>query len=97
MMASSAIGKTRAMEPCSQSMAGMCPEPMFRRAVTSRISGAAMASVDDYLRYAEQCLALAARAANPADKARLLQMAQAWRELATRYENGREKDRAAGG
>jgi hypothetical protein len=40
-----------------------------------------MASVDEYLQYAEQCLALASAASNPADKARLLQMAQAWREL----------------
>ena len=55
-----------------------------------------MASVDEYLRYAEQCLALAARSDNPADKARLLQMAQAWRELAARYQNGKEKDPAAG-
>jgi hypothetical protein len=48
-----------------------------------------MVSVAAYLQYAEQCLALAARAANPADKARLLQMAQAWRELAVKYENGK--------
>ena len=41
-----------------------------------------MASVDEYLQYAEQCLALAAKSSNPGDKARLLQMAQAWRDLA---------------
>jgi hypothetical protein len=40
-----------------------------------------MASVDNYLQYAEQCVALAAKSSNPADKARLLQMAQAWRDL----------------
>jgi hypothetical protein len=40
-----------------------------------------MASVDDYLQYAEQCVALASKTSNPADKARLLQMAQAWRDL----------------
>jgi hypothetical protein len=40
-----------------------------------------MASVDEYLQYAEQCVALATASSNPADKARLLQMAQAWREL----------------
>ncbi|WP_327567275.1 hypothetical protein [Bradyrhizobium sp.] len=36
---------------------------------------------DEYLRYAEQCIALAAKSSNPGDKARLLQMAQAWRDL----------------
>jgi hypothetical protein len=40
-----------------------------------------MASVPDYLQFAEQCVALAAKSSNPADKARLLQMAQAWRDL----------------
>jgi hypothetical protein len=40
-----------------------------------------MASVAEYLQYAEQCVALAAKSANAADKARLLQMAQAWRDL----------------
>jgi hypothetical protein len=40
-----------------------------------------MASGDDYLQFADQCLALAATSSNPADKARLLQMAQAWCEL----------------
>jgi hypothetical protein len=40
-----------------------------------------MASVDQYLQYADQCVALATASSNPADKARLLQMAQAWREL----------------
>ena len=56
-----------------------------------------MAFVDDYLRYAEQCVALAARSSNAADKARLLQMAQAWRELAAKLDNGKDKDPAAGG
>ena len=40
-----------------------------------------MASVDRYLQYAEQCVALASKTSNPADRARLLQMAQAWRDL----------------
>jgi hypothetical protein len=53
-----------------------------------------MALVDEYLQYAEQCLALAARSSNAADKARLLQMAQAWRELALKRENGKDKDPA---
>jgi hypothetical protein len=85
------------MEPCSEGMAGMFPEPMVKRAVTLRISGAFMASVDDYLRYAEQCVALAARSASPADKARLLQMAQAWRDLAGKHDNGKPKGSDTGG
>jgi hypothetical protein len=54
-----------------------------------------MVSVDEYLQYAEQCLALAARSANPADKARLLQMAQAWRDLAEKRDNDQKKEPAA--
>jgi hypothetical protein len=41
-----------------------------------------MGSDGDYQRYAEECLALAIKTSNSGDKARLLQMAQAWRELA---------------
>jgi len=41
-----------------------------------------MANDEDYQRYAEECLALAVKSSNSDDKARLLQMAQAWRELA---------------
>jgi hypothetical protein len=54
-----------------------------------------MASVDEYLQYAEQCLALAAKSANPADKARLLQMAQAWRDLSGKRNSEPNKDPAA--
>ena len=54
-----------------------------------------MASVDEYLQYAEQCLALAAKSANPGDKARLLQMAQAWRDLSEKRDNGQKKPPAA--
>ena len=54
-----------------------------------------MASVDDYQRYAEQCVALAAKSSNPADKARLLQMAQAWRDLSEKRDMGDQtKDKA---
>jgi len=53
-----------------------------------------MAPVDEYLQYAEQCLVLAARASNPGDKARLLQMAQAWRDLFEKRDNGPKKDPA---
>jgi len=41
-----------------------------------------MASADEYYEYAKQCVALASKSSNPGDKARLLQMAQAWRDLA---------------
>jgi hypothetical protein len=45
---------------------------------------------DSYLQYAEQCVALASQTSNPSDKARLLQMAQAWRELSEK--RGSEKE-----
>jgi hypothetical protein len=51
-----------------------------------------MASVDEYLQYAEQCVALAAKSKNPGDKARLLQMAQAWRELSEKRSGVENKD-----
>jgi hypothetical protein len=45
-------------------------------------------SADDYRRYAEELLTLAKGAPDPGHKARLLEMAQAWRELAARSESG---------
>jgi hypothetical protein len=51
-----------------------------------------MASVEKYLQYAEQCVALAAKSANPGDKARLLQMAQAWRDLSTKRDDEEKED-----
>ena len=53
-----------------------------------------MASVE-YLRYAEQCVALAAKSSNPADRARLLQMAQAWRDLSEKRETEHQQGRTA--
>lgn len=41
-----------------------------------------MTSADEYRRYAMECLRLAHDASDPDDKARLLQMAQAWHDLA---------------
>jgi hypothetical protein len=41
-----------------------------------------MASAEELRSYASRCLALAQRADNLADKARLLQMAEAWKTLA---------------
>jgi hypothetical protein len=51
-----------------------------------------MASVEKYLQYAEQCVALAAKSTNPGDKARLLQMAQAWRDLSTKRDEDQTED-----
>jgi hypothetical protein len=50
-----------------------------------------MASADDYRVYVEQCVALASKSSNPGDKARLLQMAQAWRDLAEKWDTSRNK------
>jgi hypothetical protein len=41
-----------------------------------------MNTVERYRRYAADCLKMAQSAANDGDKARLLQMAQSWRNLA---------------
>ena len=56
---------------------------------------ACMASADEYREYAEQCIALVTTAFHPGDKARLLQMAQAWRDLADKldaFQNKPPKD-----
>ena len=45
-----------------------------------------MASADEYYRYVEQCIALASRCLHPGDRARLLLMAKAWRELAEKLD-----------
>jgi hypothetical protein len=45
-----------------------------------------MPSASDYRRYSADCLALAERVADPADKAHLIQMAQAFLELANKQE-----------
>jgi len=47
-----------------------------------------MNSAQDYLKYAAECVRLAQQASNPADKARLIQMAQAWQELADKRAQG---------
>ena len=41
-----------------------------------------MARADDYRRYAAECLALAQRAEDPNDRARLVDMAHAFKQLA---------------
>ena len=55
---------------------------------------AAMASAEEFRGLAEQCFALAQKATDPQDKARLIQMAQSWRELADRVEQRGGKDPA---
>jgi hypothetical protein len=44
-----------------------------------------MPTREEYLRYAEECVVLAQKAADAEAKTRLLEMAQAWRDLADRY------------
>jgi hypothetical protein len=48
-----------------------------------------MVAADEYRRYAAECIPLAQQASDPGDKAHLLRMAQAWRDLADKAENPR--------
>jgi hypothetical protein len=50
-----------------------------------------MASADEYRLYVEQCVALASKSSHPGDRARLLQMAQAWRDLAEKRDANQDK------
>jgi hypothetical protein len=50
-------------------------------------------AANDYRRYSAECLALAERVTDSADKARLIQMAQAFLELANKQE---QKDSSPG-
>jgi hypothetical protein len=45
-----------------------------------------MSTVDEYRRFAAECLRHAQQAQNPNDAARLIEMAQAWQELAKKAE-----------
>ena len=51
-----------------------------------------MASAEEYRRHAAECLSLAKIAENADDRSRLLQMAEAWRELAARLERKAEAE-----
>jgi hypothetical protein len=51
-----------------------------------------MTSANDFRRYAAECVVLAQQMSDPADKAHMLQMAQAWRELAEKQEAKAAKD-----
>jgi len=62
-----------------------------RRLYTEILGGLRMASADEYLVYVEHCIVLALKAPNPGDKARLLQMAQAWRDLADKRVQNQNK------
>jgi hypothetical protein len=64
-----------------------------------RTRGAAMAKAEDYRRYAAECLRLARQFRSQAETALLLEMAERWRQLAERAENGISKsadDKSAG-
>jgi len=50
-----------------------------------------MPSAEEYRAFAEQCFALAQKATDPDDRARLIQMAQSWRELADRFQTRKNK------
>ena len=51
-----------------------------------------MASGEENRRHAAECLSLAKIAENTDDRSRLLQMAEAWRELAARIERKAEAE-----
>ena len=51
-----------------------------------------MPNTDEYLNYAAECVALAQRTNDPEAKARLTQMAQAWRELADRVKTASDPE-----
>jgi hypothetical protein len=55
--------------------------------------GNAMACAEDYRHYAAQCLALAQRAQDQNDRARLLEMARAFNELSAKAASQKDEDR----
>ena len=56
-----------------------------------RGDGSGMTARDEYLQFAEECLRLAQQTADPDTRARLLDMAQAWRDLSDKAQNPRAK------
>jgi hypothetical protein len=50
-----------------------------------------MATVEEYRRHAAECLRLAQEAKTADDRLRLMQMAQAWHELADKLDDQQEK------
>ena len=51
-----------------------------------------MPTSDEYLRYADECVALAQKTADADARTRLLEMAQAWRDLAQKRANRPQGD-----
>ena len=51
-----------------------------------------MPTRDEYLHYAEECVRLAQITADGDARVRLLEMAQAWRDLADKLANRRQED-----
>ena len=51
-----------------------------------------MSRVDEYRRYAAECLRIAQETSDPETKARLLNMAQKWRELSEKAEEASASD-----
>jgi hypothetical protein len=51
-----------------------------------------MSSAEEYIKHASDCLALAQQVQDSAVKIRLLEMAQAWRELAQKSEGEDDKN-----
>jgi hypothetical protein len=65
------------------------------REIAKEIPGhSSMPSADEYYAYVEQCIALSLRCEHPGDKAHLLQMAKAWRELAEKLNASQNSDPA---
>ena len=50
--------------------------------LTYNVQETAMTAPEDYLRFSEECIELSQRVTDPQSRTRLLEMAQAWRELA---------------
>ena len=67
---------------------------MLRALVPSNLEGGAttMSRVAEYRRYAAECLRIAQETSDPEAKARLLNMAQKWRELGKKAEEGAADD-----
>jgi len=51
-----------------------------------------LSAAEKYRSYAAECLRLAQQATNAEDRARLLSMAEAWRELAEKFENEEKRE-----
>ena len=67
---------------------------MLRALVPSNLERGAttMSRVDEYRRYAAECLRIAQETCDPEAKARLLNMAQKWRELGEKAEEAAASD-----